>query len=94
MDSPITEAACSLGSPYPRARDERWDALLFASGHTGADIERLAKENQNFYLFFEEATKSLSFDTLNEQFWKNAETENGGFQEAATRYARSVVMLQ
>lgn len=48
------------------------------------------KGSSNFYLAFVEATRPLDFDGLNEQAWELGKTENGGFGEAATRYAQGL----
>jgi hypothetical protein len=45
------------------------------------------------YLAFEEATEPLSFDQSNRNAWELAESENGGFEEAPTRYAQSVTPI-
>jgi len=90
----LKEAAAALGSPYPREREDRWDALLEASGHTSQELEEVFKRQENRYLAFAEATKALPFDSLNRQFWEAAKTENGGFQKAATRFANVSQLLQ
>jgi hypothetical protein len=90
MAALIREASFPLGSPYPRYRDERWDALLVASGRKSKELKHIFKKNENLYLAFVEATDILNFDALDKQFWEGAKTENGGFQDAATRYAQSV----
>jgi len=94
MAALVTEAARPLGSPYPRDREERWDALVSASGHTVEDMERFVKKSDNLYIAFVEATKTLPFNELEKQFWETAESENDGFQEAATRYAQSLNSVQ
>lgn len=81
-------AADLLGSPYPRDRDERWDALLVASGRSKKELTKIFKGNSNLYLAFEEAVVPLGFDALNREAWELGKTENGGFGEAATCYAR------
>ena len=85
----IGEAALPLGSPYPRNRDERWDALLAASGRKSKELKHIFRKHENLYLAFVEATDALNFDALDKQFWEGA-SENGGFQDAATMYAHSV----
>jgi hypothetical protein len=77
-----------LGSPYPRDRDERWDALLVASGRSEEELTKIFEGNANLYLAFQEAVGPSGLDDLNRQAWKLADSENGGFEEAATRYAR------
>src|SRR5580704_5342938 len=62
LASVLEAAAAPLGSPYPRDRDERWDALLAASGRGEEDMKKIFEESSNFYLAFEEAAKPLSFD--------------------------------
>jgi hypothetical protein len=93
-------AASPLGSPYPRNRDERWDALLVASGYGVRDLRKIFKkrrdgpdEERRLYAAFLEATKNLPFDELNRRFWETAKTENGGFEDAATRYAQSPFLI-
>jgi len=83
----LRQAAHVLGEPYPRERDNRWDALLVASGLHSRELERIFKNSENLYLGFAQATQTLPFDEIEEEFWKTVETESGGFQEAATRYA-------
>ena len=94
LASLLLTTAARLGSPYPRDRDARWDALLLASGRGQRDLELIFKKSSNMYLAFEEATKPLRFDESNRQAWELAKSENGGFGEAATRYARSVNSIQ
>jgi hypothetical protein len=91
----IAKAASDLlGSPYPRDRNERWDALLKASGRSERHLKRIFKEAPNLFLAFHEATETLSFGDVNKEAWEAAETENGGFQEAATRYAQGLNSIQ
>jgi hypothetical protein len=94
LASLLLTTAALLGSPYPRDRDARWDALLMASGRGQRDLKKIFKKSSNMYLAFEEATKPLRFDESNRQAWELAKSENGGFGEAATRYARSVNSIQ
>jgi hypothetical protein len=84
----LDDTATRLGSPYPRNREDRWDAMLVASGRSTRELKRIFKNPENVYIAFLEATEPLGFDLLNERVWNLANTENGGFQEAATRYAR------
>ena len=94
LASLVREAAATLGSPYPRDRDDRWNALLTASGHTSRNLKGIFKKQQNLYLAFAEATKKLPFDSLDRQFWQAARTENGGFDNAATRYTQGPFLIQ
>jgi hypothetical protein len=75
-------------------RDERWDALLAASGRDEEEMARIFEGNSNFYLAFEEAAKPLSFNALNKRAWVLTGVEYGGFQEAATRYAQNLHLVQ
>jgi hypothetical protein len=92
LASLVMNVASSLGDPYPRNRDDRWTALLAASGRSESDMERIFAESNNFYLGFVEATEPLGFDVLNEMIWEAANNENGGFQERATAYARETAV--
>lgn len=84
----LSHATMLLGSPYPRDRDDRWDALLVASGKSASELESIFEKAVNLYLAFQEATLPLSLDELNKEAWELARTENDGFQDAATRYAK------
>jgi hypothetical protein len=86
----VLEAAAQLGKPYPRDRDQRWDALLAASGRTEAELHEIFQGTSNLYLAFEKATEPLNFDTLDAKAWQLAEEENGDFGNAATAYAHAV----
>jgi len=86
----VESTARLLGDPYPRNRDDRWDALLVSSGRTSEDLEAIFKRNENLYLAFQEATAPLNFDPLDREFWHLAGADAGGYQEAATRYAQSL----
>jgi uncharacterized protein DUF4375 len=92
LASVVEKVASNLGPPYPRDRNDRWDALLKASGKSTRDLERIFKRQEHQYLAFVEATEPLGFDVLSQQVYKLAESENGGFQEAATNYARKVAI--
>jgi hypothetical protein len=94
MAEVLKEAARPLGDPYPRDRDERWDALLAASGRNTRELKRIFKNAESFYLAFQEATLGMRFDALDHRFWETAKTESGGFQEAATNYARAPFIIQ
>ena len=90
----LQATAAPLGSPYPRDRDPRWDALMMASGLHERDLKKIFGKQPNMYLAFAEATERLFPDDLNSEAWGLAQSENGGFQEAATRYARSLDPIQ
>lgn len=86
----VQSTATLLGDPFPRDRNDRWDALLIASGRETSDLEAIFERNNHLYQAFIEATASLNFDPLDRQFWDLAATEASGYQEAATRFARSL----
>lgn len=90
----LVEVATPLGTPYPRDRNARWDALLIASGRTESDLKEIFERAPNLYVAFEEAIEPLSFKERNRQAWDLARTENGGFQEAATRFAQNLHPVQ
>ena len=106
MAALIRGIAAQLGDPYPRDRDDRWDALLVASGRSEGDLTRIFEEVSsegqaagfheavNFYRAFLKATEPMGFDQLNEKAWDLAETENGGFAEAANRYVLSFTPVE
>jgi hypothetical protein len=93
LASLLEQAAQPLGSPYPLERDDRWDALLGASGLSESELETIFKTEDNFFIAFRKATKNLPFDKLDPQFWNAAKTENEGFETAATRYAQGPFLL-
>ncbi len=93
MAAILHEAAQPLGDPYPGDRDERWDALLVASGRSAKELKRIFKNAENLYFAFQEATLTLPFDALNQRFWETAKTENDGFQDAATHYAQAPFLI-
>lgn len=93
MAALLQNAALKLGSPYPRDRDDRWDALLVASGRKTRELKQIFKRQENPYLAFEEATSTLDLDALDKQFWEAAKIENGGFQDAATLYANGLQLV-
>jgi hypothetical protein len=94
LASLLEQAAQPLGSPYPLERDDRWDALLCCSGLNTAELDAMFKEEDHLYIAFSKATNKLLFDDLNRQFWDAAKSENGGFEIAATRYAKNPFLLQ
>lgn len=87
----LCETARRLGEPYPRCRDERWDAMLAASVLGEFQLQRIFEKHKNeakgLYLAFAEATLGLGFDEIDKRFLETARVENGGFQDAATSYA-------
>jgi Domain of unknown function (DUF4375) len=90
LSASLDSAARLLGTTYPRDRDERWDALLVASGLDAEQLESIFKKHDDLYHCFTEATQPLNFDSLEREFWKLAEEENGGYGVAATLYAQKV----
>ena len=86
----VSAASALLGAQYPRDRNERWDALLVASGLSETQLKTIFDESKNLYLSFYEATKPLLLDGFDRQFFKLAKEEAGGFSKAATEYARGL----
>lgn len=83
----FTSADACLGSPYPRDREDRWDALLQAAGRTEDELTAIFQHAEDLYLGYQKATSSLPFEDLGKQAWELAKSENGGFQERAVAYA-------
>ena len=97
----VNNAAETLGTAYPRNRGDRRDALLVASGHSQTELEEIFSKYGNesdaskgSYRAFVKATEKLPFESLQRQFWHAAKTENGGFEEAATRFANVPHLIQ
>jgi hypothetical protein len=90
----LRRAAEQLSIPFPRERDDRWDALLVATGRSTRELKKIFKQEQNLYIAFAKATSNLPFDDLDKQFWEEVKAENGGFPLAATRYARDPFLIQ
>jgi hypothetical protein len=90
LASIVSEATRFLGAPFPRSRDDRWDALLSASDRNEEELEAIFKNNTNFYLAFVEATKGLNLDLLDKKAWALSQTENGDFGNAATKFAQNL----
>ena len=86
----VAKTARLLGPDYPLDRDERWDALLVASGCNSEELEAIFQKYDNLYQCFAHATESLNFDSLDRQSWQLAAEESGGYDVAATSYAQSV----
>ena len=78
-----------LENPYPRKREERWDALLAASTLNGDELRAIFAREKSFFLAYRRATASLDFNSLDRHFFATIKTENGGFDAAATAYANS-----
>jgi hypothetical protein len=86
----FSSAAGLLGSPYPRDRGKRWDALLRASEHTEDKLARIFERTDDLYLGYEEAIANLPIDALNREAWELAKSENSGFQARAVIYAATL----
>lgn len=87
LASVFTSAAGCLGPSYPRNREDRWDALLLASGRTEDELTAIFRRAADFYLGYEEVTATLPFADLNQLAWGFAKSENGCFEERAIAYA-------
>jgi Domain of unknown function (DUF4375) len=103
----VSETAALLGDTYPRDRDDRWDALVAASGRDDDDMTEIIKEIAkkdggdkeadravDFYRVFVKATEPLGFDELDKKAWELAGTENGGFDQAADQHLRSIGLTE
>lgn len=90
MAATLHEAASHLGNPYPRDREDRMDALLAASQKSETELEAIFRNEKNFYIAFVRATESLPFVDLGSRFYELADSERGGFQRAATKFALSL----
>jgi hypothetical protein len=51
-------------------------------------------DDEQHRIAFAKATKNLTFDRLDREFWDTAKTENGGFEAAAKRYAQDPFLPQ
>jgi hypothetical protein len=100
LASLVNEAAALVGNPYPREREERWDALLAATGRNEMEMEQIFDKYaalgkpESLYQAFAEATKDLPLDALDRRFWETVKTENSGFEDAATRFAQAPFLIQ
>lgn len=94
LASIVETAAVPLGSPYPRDREARWNAMLEASGLETTQLEEIFSNAPNTFLAYRKATESLEWDRLDKQFYQLYENENGGFENAADSYARSMKRLK
>ena len=68
-------ALSDLGTPYPRDRGERRQALMCASGLDETDLNDYTKVNG-----------ALGWGFLDRTAWNLLDIENGGFEAAANRY--------
>jgi hypothetical protein len=94
LASLVERTAQPLGAPYPLDREDRWDALLQASGLSETQFEAILRSEKDLYTAFAKATQSLGFERLDREFWETAKAENGGFETAATRYAQDPFLIQ
>jgi hypothetical protein len=83
----VESAAASLGSPYPRDRKARWDAMLVESGLSENELEDIFDKTPIQYLAFREVSKAFNWDSQSMRFYEFYEGENGGFEAASDRYA-------
>jgi Domain of unknown function (DUF4375) len=86
-------AMAKLGEPYPRDRDDRWDALLIASGFDEDALKVIFEGTESLYLKFVNATEGLDFRSSDEQIWDLTVNENGGFVRAANQYLASQPLM-
>jgi hypothetical protein len=88
----VQEASALLGAPYPREQEDRFQALLLASGRSPEEVRLIAKELRQPSTALQEVDNTMPFDALSTRFWDFNRIENGGFMKAATRYAQAVQM--
>jgi hypothetical protein len=93
LASVVNEAMNVLGPEYPRDRDARCEAILSASPLSGEEIEKAFKEAKKLYLAYAKVAAPLPWDSLSEQVWQLAATENGDFGNAATKYLLDLGLL-
>jgi hypothetical protein len=86
----VHTAATLLGTPYPRDRDDRWDALLAATDRPEGELDAIFMGQTNLYTAFNHATQSLPLTPLSEQAWRLATDEHGGFQFNADTLATKI----
>jgi len=82
----VERASALLESPYPRDRQLRQRVLFRVSGCGELD----SKSTDNFKKLYDVSDKAdapIDWNALNKDFYHLAETENGGFEAAANRYA-------
>jgi hypothetical protein len=94
LASVARQAMTLLGDPYPRNRNERWNALLRASPFSHVELGRIFEETGNFYLAYAKATEPLKLDDLDRRAQDLAASENGDFGNAATRYLVELGLLE
>jgi hypothetical protein len=83
-------AMSMLGEGYPRDRSEREFALLVASSRTQEELKLIRAQSGHVATALRQARQPKAFDSLDEQFWKLADKEKGGFEAAADVYASSI----
>jgi hypothetical protein len=82
----VERTSALLESPYPHDRQLRQRVLFRVSGCGELD----PKSEDNFAKLYEVSGKEdapIDWNALNKDFYRLAETENGGFEAAANRYA-------
>jgi hypothetical protein len=88
----LRHAALQLGTPYPRDVKERHTALLRGSRKTPEEITQISAKAQNPIFAISEAARKPEYDAMTSEFWKSSRKENGGFDLAATRYWKSLIV--
>jgi hypothetical protein len=83
-------AAQLLGDPYPREREDRQEALLRSTGKSVDEVTEIARNTAHPFLGFREVTKELDLDALTHEYYKFADAESGGFEQAAERYVATL----
>jgi len=82
----VGSAIAFLGTPYPRDIEVRAKALLTAAGNKHETVASIMANKKGRYRALRDATKSLGLDGIDEEIYKIAESESGGFDNAKERY--------
>ena len=82
----VERASTLLESPYPRDRQLRQHVLFRVSGCGELD-SKSTDSFKNLYEVSDKDSAPIDWNALNKDFYRLAETENGGFEAAANRYA-------
>jgi hypothetical protein len=90
----VEQAANILGTPYPRDRAQRQDALLRATKTTLEDFARLLEQHKHPFIAHLKAAEPLDLEGISERMYAMCEMENGGFETEADRFAKRIQAAQ
>lgn len=82
----LEEAANGLAPEYPIDVDERRDVLISGAGSSDVLIDEMFKAGEEPFTVLRRAVTTRTLDRLSLKLLDLAETENGGFAEAAEQY--------